>query len=509
MAWAERGSVLRNVFTSVGVQGAIRRAFGEAELGKVLRQLEATFNGGVGARRTPGELAAADRAMNFVTYAYLGFNPLSALKQTTSFTVWVNALPNGFRDLWRHMTHYDGEVVRHLKESEEYRVRYGGGVGSGQDPATSGLYENPSLNPVARLFSGAGMWLLKKGDFVPGVWIAQGVYKDLLDRHMSGGMEYVEADRRAVTETFNLLEETQQSGRAYNTNALTLEHGRIGRLLTQFATSPLQQLQYETQAWREWRDMVRYGMGEERIAEARGRLLRSVVINHVLVPAALELVVSAYRLVMGEEPPWRREGAHWDFLVEVLMGQFGRVFLLGAFAQTTLNAVLKRESPRGGQLLPLEGFLDLGARIGFVARDFATCDVDNLRRDLARAIRGSAATRTAYGVYRRVSGMRTWTADRWSLLCGSAAVIRPIPCVHLGSGVHLDPGVSREGRMGLAWEGPCRSGRGVLLFRHLSAFMRRDVRPIRVPVARLCTTLIFFAILMTNTHIYVNLHQPT
>ena len=404
VAWAERGSIIRNVFTSVGVQSAIQRAFGPGELGRILRQLEATFNGGESRQRTPGELAAVDKVMNFTTYAYLGFNPLSAMKQTTSFTVWANALPGGFKDLWRHMTHFDASVVRHLMESDEYKVRYGNDVGSGQDAATKGVYENPSLNPVARIFSGAGMWLLKKGDFVPGIWIAQGVYKDMLNRNLQRGMSYEEADRRAVTETFNMLEETQQSGRTYNTNALSIEHGRIGRLLTQFATSPLQQLQYETQAWREWRDMVRYGMGEKRIAEARGRFLRAVVINHVLIPAALELVISAYRLALGEEPPWEKEGAHWDFLVEILLGQFGRVFMLGAFAKTTLNAVFKRQAPRGGELLPSEGILGMAAKAGFMVHDFATCDVDRLQKDLEGIARGAAATRTTYNIVRRFRG---------------------------------------------------------------------------------------------------------
>lgn len=404
VAWAERGSVIRNVFTSVGVQSAIRHAFGAGELGKILKQLEATFNGGEAKTRTPGELAAVDKALNFTTYAYLGFNPLSAAKQTTSFTVWANVLPGGFKDLWRHMTHFDPEVVRHLKESEEFKVRYGDEVGGGQDLATKGLYENPSMNPVARIFSGAGMWLLKKGDFAPGIWIAQGVYKDLLNRYMSEGMEYDAADRRAITETFALLEETQQSARTYNTNMLTIEHGRIGRLLTQFATSPLQQLQFETQAWREWRDMVRYEMGEDRIADARRRFMRAMVINHVLLPAAMELVVSAYKLAMGEEPPWEKEGAHWSYLVEVLMGQFSRVFFAGAFVQTTLNALFKRETPRAGQILPVEGVFGIAASAGITLHDVATLNVENLQKDLERAVKGLAPTRVPYNVYRRISG---------------------------------------------------------------------------------------------------------
>lgn len=404
VAWAERGSFIRNVVTSVGFQSAVKRAFGPGELSKILKQLEATFNGGEQRNQTPGEVAAADKAVNFVTYAYLGFNPLSALKQMTSFAVWANQLPNGFGDLWRYMTHFDGKTLKHLMESEEYRVRYGNAVGSGMDYATKGLNMNPGQNPVSRALAGAGMWMLKRGDFMPGGWIAQGVYKDLLDKHLKDGMAFDEADRLAITETFNMLEETQQSGRTYNTNMLQIEHGRIGRLLTQFATSPLQQLQYETQAYREWRDMVRYQMGDKKIAEARAKFRRAVVINHVIIPAALNLVIAMYKAALGEEPPWEKDGYHWTLLIDVILGQFSRVFFLGAFAQSTLAALLKRESPRWGQVLPIEGAIGMAASGAFLVHDLATMDTDKLQKDIERAIKSTAPTRLPYNVYRRITG---------------------------------------------------------------------------------------------------------
>ena len=404
LAWAERGTVIRGVFTSVGVQSAIRRAFGPGELRKIMTQLLATFNGGESRKKSPGELAAVDKALNFTTYAYLGFNPLSAIKQMTSFTVWANALPGGFRDLWKYMSHFDRAALKHLKESDEYKLRYGNDVGSGQDLATKGLNENPGMNPVARMLSGAGMWLLKKGDFAPGGWIAQGLYKDLLNKHLNEGMEFDSADRLAITETFNMLEETQQSGRTYNTNMLTIEHGRIGRLLTQFATSPLQQLQYETQAYREWRDMVRYNMGEKKIAAARQKLVRAVVINHLLLPAALNFVTAMFKLAMGDEPPWEKDGYHWSILTDILMGQFSRVFFIGAFSQTALKALFMREYPRGSQMLPVEGALGMAASVCITAHDVATLNAENIRKDLERLLKATAPTRIPYGIYRRLVG---------------------------------------------------------------------------------------------------------
>ena len=404
IAWAERGSFIRNVVTSPMFQTSVRRAFGERELGRILKQLEATFNGGESRNQTPGEIAVADKIVNFTTYAYLSFNPLSALKQMTSVWVWANMLDGGMSDVVRHMTHFDRAALKHLKESDEYKIRYGEAIGSGMDYGTKGLNMNPSLNPVVRFLSNSGMWLLKKGDFAPGGWIAQGVYKDLLDKYTKEGMDYASADSRAITETFNLLEETQQSARTYNTNMLQIEHGRIGRLLTQFATSPLQQLQFETQALREWRDMVRYDMGEKKIAAARQRFVRAFFINHVLLPAGMNLVTAMFKYVIGDEPPWEKDGYHLSLLRDVILGQFASVFFIGTLGKTSFDAFFSREYARASQLLPIEGAFGMVSSGLITAHDLLTLNFENVQKDLERLLNSTAPTRIPYKIYRRLTG---------------------------------------------------------------------------------------------------------
>ena len=404
VAWAERGTLIRNVVCSAAVQQRIRLAFGGTELDRILRQLEDTFNGGTSRSKTPGEIIMMDKAMNFITFGYLGFNPLSAIKQTTSFPVWANVLPGGFRELWHHMTHIDRDAVRHIMESDEYKVRYGDDTGSGQDLATKTLSENAGQNPFVRLMTGPGMWLLKKGDFLPGVWIMQGVYKSLLNKHLNEGMEESAADRLALTEAFNLLEETQQSGRTYNTSALAREHGRLGAALVQFATSPLQQLQYESQALREWMDLRRYGADAERIAEARAKLIRAVFINHVLMPAAMELVIAVFRAIMGDEPRWEKDGYAWDLLRDVLLGQASRIFYVGVLASSVMDALFKRQLPRGSQLIPSEGAITIMANVAVTAHDVMAMDGEKVRKDLERMVKSLAPTRIPYNLYRRVTG---------------------------------------------------------------------------------------------------------
>ena len=425
VAWGERGSIIRGVFTNASVQESIRRAFGGGELTKILRQLEETFNGGENIKKAPGEIAAADKAMNWMTYLSLGYNPLSAAKQTTSFTVWANALPGGFKDLWRYMTDVDMDTIKHIKESEEYKVRYGNEVGSGHDVASKGLFENPSENPVAAFFRKTSMGLLRKGDFLPGGWIAQGVFRDLYNRHLKEGMDADAADRLAMTETFNMLEETQQSGRTYNTPELVREHGRLGRLLVQFATSPLQQLQWETQALREVWDLKRYRPTtpdadfEKRYTEAKGKFIRAFVINHVMLPAALHAVTSLYRLAMGYDPEWEQEGWHWTLLRDIFFGQASRITFLGTLGTTLWDAAFTgKVSFSQTDLLPIEGLVRTTGQMGktardivvetwrgITARDFAQgFDYEKVQKDLHRMLRSTSITRTPYDVLRLATG---------------------------------------------------------------------------------------------------------
>ena len=427
-AWAERGSIIRGVFTNAGVQESIRRAFGGGELSKILKQLEQTFNGGESIRKSPGEIAAADTAMNWTTYLSLGYNPLSAMKQTTSIWVWANALPGGFKDLWRYMRDVDMATIKHIKESEAYKVRYGNEVGSGQDVATKGLNaqgDNPAENPVKKFFKNTSMGLLKKGDFLPGGWIAQGLFRDLYNRHLKEGMDADAADRLAMTETFNMLEETQQSGRTYNTHELAREHGRVARLLVQFATSPLQQLQWETQALREVLDLKRYRPTtpdadfEKRYSEAKGKLIRAAVVNHVLLPAALHAATDLFRLIMGQDPEWDQEGWHFTLLRDVLLGQASRIFFLGTFTSTLYDGLVNGKFSFGGtDLLPIEGQVRMAGQIGktahditagvwhgITAKDFAKgFDYEKVQKDLHRLLRSTSITRTPYDLIRLATG---------------------------------------------------------------------------------------------------------
>jgi hypothetical protein len=271
--------VIREALTSRGFQDAVRRFHGDRALSKILRQVAQSLDGG--RARGGGQSAAASLAQRLTTYMHLGFNPHSAAKQSASLPVFAARL--GFRRLGSICSAPSTARRTALKDSDEYRARYGTGPASGMNAADRAAYDAPDADPLKKVFGDWGLWMTRKTDWIISAWVGQGVYRDLRAKYIDRGMAEAEADRRAISETFTLIEETQQSGRAENLPEMSREHGFLGRSWTSSATSPLQQMQYEIKEFAEWRDLAANGGTKQNIREARNRFMRAVFINHVLV----------------------------------------------------------------------------------------------------------------------------------------------------------------------------------------------------------------------------------
>lgn len=397
VGYSERGMVLRAVLTSQAFQGAVRRYHGKRQLSVILRQVEQALNGGRDLDKTEGEVAAGLAAMRVTAYTGIGYNFGSALKQSVSLPVFANVV--GFRNLFRILLSYDRDAVRRLRESDEYRARYGTGPAAGMDIATKAAYENPKDGAFRRFFGDWGFAPMRFMDWAVSAWVGQGVYRDLRAGYIDRGMSPADADRRAISETFSLIEETQQSGRTENLTSLTRNHGVIGKILTQFATSPLQQMQYELSLIRKWSALRAEGGRPENIREAGNRAVRAIFINHILVPAAMEMIVSMYKTVLGDEPDWKEDDYAWQLLVAALMGQFSRIFMVGALTESTLRALFMREYPRGGDIVPAEGVIRFSGNLAFAMRDIATWDTDKIHGDIRRIMRSMSATRVPWSLY--------------------------------------------------------------------------------------------------------------
>jgi len=400
-AYSERGIILRSVLTDPALQQAITRFHGKAQLRTILQQVEQALNGGRDKDRSERELAAASLAMRATAWTGLGFNVGSAMKQATSIPVFANKI--GFHRLLTIMgTAPDREVIRQMRNSDEYRARYGTAPGSGMDIASRQAYEGydePARSAMQRFFGDWGLAPMRWMDAATSLWIGQGIYRDLYATNIDSGLDAEEAARRAMSDTWSMVEETQQSGRTENLSSLTRNHGQVGKMLTMFATSPLQQMQYELNAAREWADLRSNGGSREAIREAENRAVRAFVINHVIVPAAMAAVTALVKAATGKDPDWNKDGYAWTLLIAALMGQFSRIFFIGALTEQTLRALFLREKPQLGQLIPAEGVIRTAGNLAWGVRDVTLWNTDKFNADLKLILKSSAVTRIPLDVY--------------------------------------------------------------------------------------------------------------
>lgn len=402
-AYGERGLVLREVLTSSQFQDAVRIFHGQEALSQILAQVTQALNGGKTRAKNDKQTAAFDLAMKATTYVGIGWNLQSAFKQTASLPVFANVL--GYRKFFSIMAGpIDQDAVRRLKESDEYRVRYGTGPASGMDIASRGAYEDPDKSAFQKFFCDWGLYANRKADWFISAWIGQGIYRDLKAKYLDNGMDEANAERRAISETFSAIEETQQSGRTENTMALTRDHGRLGKVFTQFATSPLQQMQYELVSFSEWRNLVANKGPAANIAEARNRFMRALFINHVIVPLIMTGIAGLYKGATGGEPDWKKDGFWQTLLISAIMGQFSRILFAGAFTEQTLRALFLRKPPNMGQLLPAEGIIRFSATMAYPVRDIALWDMENFQSDIKRALKSTAVTRLPTVLYENYAG---------------------------------------------------------------------------------------------------------
>jgi hypothetical protein len=185
-------------------------------------------------------------------------------------------------------------------------------------------------------------------DAATSLWIGQGIYRDLLAKEIDSGKPLAEAKERAATLTWSIVEQTQQSGRQENLPGYMRDGNAFVRLLTQFKTSPLQQLGYEIAAIQQ----VRRG-----VPGAKQRLAKAVIINHILAPAVIGLLDMAVSSLLGRGKPDDEEET-WQILASLigkgLLGSWGAVFILGTIAEAMYAGTAFGEKPRGGRALPAE-----------------------------------------------------------------------------------------------------------------------------------------------------------
>lgn len=183
-----------------------------------------------------------------------------------------------------------------------------------------------------------GMLLSQAADKAASLWIAQGFYRDARAEFERRGDAPDLAKRKALALTWAAVEATQQTGRTEYLNAAQRGSSKVAKLLFQFRTAQLLSNNYLIQALRE----VKAGT-----PGAKGRLIRAVAINTVVVPAYLAAVHFAWEVLLGQEPP--EDEDEWpqfvkDFLFSMVDNSTAPLFFVSSIASAGAKALLGQET---------------------------------------------------------------------------------------------------------------------------------------------------------------------
>ena len=298
VAYAKLGIRLRDTWASREVQDAARRNVGSDDMMAVTGHMRDVLAQDAARPEDTRILSAINYARAWIARFAISGNLASAMSQPASIPVWANIMLGheavGFRRLARYMMHVDADAVRDLVRSDGYRARYL--MGWTEDVQNAILH--PSKSRIMSTIETAydkGMALSKYADKGASLWIAQGFYRDARDMFIRRGDADADAKRKAIALTWAAVEASQQTGRSEYLNRLQRGNGAVSKILFQFRTAQLLSNNYLIQAVRD----VRAG-GDPA---AKGRLLRAVAINTIIVPAYLTLVRAAWDAILGEPPP--------------------------------------------------------------------------------------------------------------------------------------------------------------------------------------------------------------
>ena len=395
IAYARLGLNLSDILLNPAMKEAVSRNHGDVALTRLQEHIRDIISGG--ARpidESDDSLALADRLRAWQTNFTLSGNYISSLKQTTSCPTFALRHDIDFKMVFNFMMDVDFGSVKELMASDGWKSRYGNGLSEAMQNA---MRVNSSIstgraakavNLLHRVYN-SGFKVMEVGDAFPCLWVGQGLYRYFLAqiRDQEGGsavMSEEEMKRKALTRTWAVIETNQQSKRTENLTAAQ-RGGPLGRFLYQFVSSPVQQMAFEVQAIRE----ALAARGTDHQAEAYRHLGRVLVINHILTPGLLRVAAIVGGLPLGQIP--NRDDLYWDFIIQMLMGQYGCIFLAGQIGEGTLRALTTGKFDYRSQGLPVEGIADLFQKLGVTGFDLVTWRYEELLDDLLGVMKSTGA----------------------------------------------------------------------------------------------------------------------
>ena len=357
IAYGEVGVDMLNLFGSAEVKDAIARFHGKDLCNDFIDQLTDVLAGVPAQMRMQNDSIGKfiNPWMRRGTLIALWGNLNSALKQSVSQSAHVLRRrpgdPGVWSDMFRPLANPEAGIaaLKELMASDGWRARYGdGGIMDEVKAVVRGSGGGTLLSRIEKW----GMKPLQLGDAIGGIPVALGIYMREKEAYLAAhpGCDVREAMRWASVEAMRRNESTQQSSLVENKPKYARRGGSGERMLMMFASAPMLQASWQNLVLRQWmakanphgdRTLGQVVAASFKDREARawmGQFGKCWIVNHLVIPTAMQLVTWVFQSLLGTAPP--PEDELKELAVLVLLGQYGRYVWIGSFADFGLRKML-------------------------------------------------------------------------------------------------------------------------------------------------------------------------
>ncbi|MDD3887138.1 MAG: hypothetical protein PHI35_09715, partial [Victivallaceae bacterium] len=340
LEFAEPVRDFRAVLKNPELAAVIRRTCGDDVYNEICDRIKTIARGGTDTARG-AELIS--RLFKVWTPAKIMANLSSVAKQIAGSVNFINTIPGGAYVSGVADFFSGSDLAKRFRQSiqTEYADYFKDRLAGGLDPNLAYLL-NPARNiarysPVANRIIDIGTLPTRLADKFASVTGGYAVFKYHYKQLLKRGTPDAQAWDQAMQKMFRAIDETQQSGYLKDQNRFQAD-AKIWRYLTTFLTNPVQVMNLELQTL----NGLATGTGERR-AEARERMVRQIITNHVIAPVAMTMI--AQFLSHGkdfDEYDWE------DFLTAMLAGPFEGWLIMGkvmpAIAENLISVMRGKKS---------------------------------------------------------------------------------------------------------------------------------------------------------------------
>lgn len=358
---------LRGIFADESLQKLIRERCG-ADVLKLLKESIADICTG----ETKGfNLKAARQASGLFAIAQLGWNFGSGVRQflpgVFSWGAYIGT-PAVLKNCVSFFTPEGFRAALEIAHSETGRRRFA--VGNMQ--IIEEMLEKPDQSRFWRLYKRYALVFNRSSDMLAIMFVGQGVYRSGVESYLKKGFSEAEAKRFAMSDTWQIAERSQASGKIQNMSAWQRRGGDLAKAIGMFSSPP--QLMF-AKATQDMRRAIALGIKTPEGRAAAWNAAKTLFTVSVLVEGSYAASTVLWNALLKG---YFDDDDDEYILKSMITGPFGGLFLFGRLVDSLGTGYSPSAIPMEGLARPAQYTIELAKDIAVFDWDEAIKDLDKL-----------------------------------------------------------------------------------------------------------------------------------